>query len=124
MSTPRIYFSLGHNACRSCSERSRLDPSCAECRKPKGVPHRIYLSSDDFVDQPAGRIIDDLNGINTEDPAESIAGAGERIRRFNDMVKGNRDVSVRSIVVYFDITSTMFNDREHYSPRQETLKRE
>lgn len=122
-----VHRSLGHNACRSCSEQRsyRDDPSCAECRKPKGLPHRIYLSSDDLVDEPAGHIIDNLNRVNADYSAESIASASRKIRKLNDGIdKGNSDISVRYIVLDSEMKSCFYSIVESISHRGKGPRRE
>lgn len=114
-----ILFHPGHHACRSCSKQRsyRDDPSCAECRKPKGLPHRIYLSSDDLADEPAGHIIDTLNEINAGDTAERIASVSKKLKRFSSMDTKNPDVSVRYIVIYSGINSGSILDLESITRR-------
>jgi len=124
---PKVHQSLGHNACRSCSEQRsyRDDPSCAECRKPKGLPHRVYLSSDDLVDEPASHIIDNLNGINADYSAERIASASRKIRKLNDsMDRGNLDISVRYIVLYSEMNSCFYSIVESIARRGKGPRRE
>jgi|SRR6266511_657518 len=64
-------LTLGHKACQHCAEGTyRQIHRCAECRRQKGIPHRIYLTSDDLTIVPTmGQVIEHPKKADTQSAA-------------------------------------------------------
>lgn len=91
-----LFFDCGHKACRSCVQNPKfaIQPSCHECRQPKGIPRRIFLTLEDFEEEQQNEIIDKLNKIDHESPVESVEKAGRKIRKAQKRSGGDPETLV------------------------------
>lgn len=94
----------------------RLLPLCAICRKPKANPRRIFLALDDLVEQQATQVVDCLNKINVDTPADSVKKASRKIREQAIGTKGDPAAVVGTFQTIYSTPITNLFMTAHRTP--------